>query len=720
MATTLLDENGHPKYRNRLVDESSPYLKQHAFNPVNWYPWGEEAFSVARAEDKPVFLSIGYSTCHWCHVMEHESFANEHIASILNEHFISIKLDREQRPDLDEIYMTGVQLLTGRGGWPMSNFITAEAKPFFAGTYYPPESFTKLLIQIADVWQHRRSELLAQADQIAESIHRHTSAHSETVELMDNLSAVATEELLGRHDEIEGGFGGAPKFPNESQILVVLEEFRRHGNQTALQAIRLTLDKMSQGGIYDHVGGGFHRYATDVKWLVPHFEKMLYNQAQMVVVYGRAYSNTRDPAYRRIVEETIDYVLRDMTDESGMFFSATDADSESVEGKFFVWDQAELALILEPAQFDLVIRLYGVSKQGNFEGSNILNLKSNLEDFAKTNSIPAGSLVEALAAIRERLYLAREERIHPLRDEKIITSWNAMMINSLTRSGWILDRSDYLDAARRAAESLWLNAYSDSDKLWRIQFEGQVSIPAILEDYAYLAESMLILYLYGGDEKWLERGQRLIDDMVSLFWDSEHGGFFLSQDRSSGPMITRPKSPSDGAMPSGNSVAIAALVLLLEATGDKKIEDLITGSLQSFSGLIKASPSAFPYMIMAATDFLSKSDSAVQFCAQGKVRVLVRYQDDTTTVRLVISDSWHINSNQPLSTGLSPTRVLGDHVVQYPAGQIFEPGFQQEKMDVYQGSVDILVRGNPSVIEIQLQACNDAICLSPETVVVKF
>ena len=438
-----------PKYTNRLAEELSPYLRQHAHNPVDWYPWGKEAFDKAREEDKPVFLSIGYSTCHWCHVMEHESFDNEEVAACLNAHFVSIKLDREQRPDLDDIYMTGVQMLTGQGGWPMSNFLTPDGKPFFAGTYFPPANFLKLLEQIAEVWRERRSEVTGQADEIATAIARFVAARTDARSLPDDLCARASEELLGRLDERNGGIGGAPKFPNESTLLLLLEDWQRNRNRRSLEALSLTLDKMAEGGIYDQICGGFHRYAVDATWLVPHFEKMLYNQAQLVRVYSRAAVLTGNAAWRRVVEQTVAYLLRDMTDEHGTFYSATDADSEGEEGRFFLWTPAQMDEVLEADDAALVKDLYCVSEGGNFEGRNILHLNGSLAQYAAIHGMEEIDLWTRLAAIHDRLCTIREARIHPLRDEKIITAWNAMMIASLAVAGFELGKPEYMSAATR-------------------------------------------------------------------------------------------------------------------------------------------------------------------------------------------------------------------------------------------------------------------------------
>lgn len=696
-----------PAFTNRLATESSPYLRQHAHNPVDWYPWGREAFDKARAEDKPVFLSIGYSTCHWCHVMEHESFDDEAVAEFLNQQFVSIKLDREQRPDLDDIYMTGVQMLTGQGGWPMSNFLTADGKPFFAGTYFPRADFLNLLAKIADAWQTNRAEVLRQADEIAASVARFTAAKADAKALPGGLLGRAGEELLARVDDVNGGFGGAPKFPNESSLLLLTEDWCRNGHSRARDVLTLTLDKMCQGGIYDQIAGGFHRYTVDAIWLVPHFEKMLYNQAQLVRVYARMAANTGNAAWRRVVEQTVDYLMRDMRAADGAFYSATDADSEGEEGLFFLWTPAELDAALSAEDAALVKSLYGVTQNGNFEGRNILCLDRSLATGAQARGMTETALWEQLVPIHSRLYSVREQRAHPLRDEKIITGWNGMMITSLAIAGFELERPDYLDIAVTAADFLWEHARDGDGPLWRICFEGQRSIPANLEDYAYFSEAALTLYLYGAGDVWLNRGRELVSQMLDEFRDVDGGGFFLSRDGDEGPLITRPKSPMDGAMPSANSVALASLVLLHEMTGDIAVEQCINEMLAEFSGLIVTSPSAFTYMIVNAERYLAGSRDRVQFAGNGKIRASCLYTSVGTRLELVIAEGWHINANEVSDESLIPTRVVaGDALVTWPAAV----------SETYASRVTIEVSGKDvAAVDLTLQPCSGDLCLAPET-----
>ncbi|MBL4681773.1 MAG: DUF255 domain-containing protein [Pseudomonadales bacterium] len=699
------------QHTNRLVNETSPYLRQHAHNPVDWYPWGDEAFEKARLEDKPVFLSIGYSTCHWCHVMEHESFADEDIAEYLRAHFVSIKLDREERPDLDDIYMTGVQIISGQGGWPMSNFLTAEGKPFFAGTYFPPDSFRNILEQLKNAWENKRDEVMVQADKISNSITQYTSAKGEMQELLGDLEATAAIALRRNLDSHHGGFSDAPKFPNESHLLLILSDLQRNGNEASKDAAELSLNKMYQGGIYDQIAGGFHRYTVDSAWLVPHFEKMLYNQAQLIRVYSQAYQQMGIPAYRRIVEQTIAYLIRDMQDESGLFYTATDADSEGVEGKFFVWSKGELAGVLSSADLELVTDLYKVSTEGNFEGRNILNLQESLEETAMRKNMDLSDLISKLDAIHLDLYQSREKRIHPLRDEKIITSWNAMLITSLAIASEDLSHSEYLKLAEQSAERLWKLALQEK-QLWRISFQGKVSIPANQEDYAYFSEALLTLHLHTGNEKWLSRGRDLIKQMISLFWDEKQGGFYLSLASDAGPLITRPKSPMDGAMPSGNSIALSALVSLFEATGDMQVELRINKLIAVFGSAIVATPSAFSTMIIGIERKRLGSMSGIRFCAEGKIRLRVNRRGNLTSVSLDIAEGWHIN-NHIMNDEPDEIRIKTE--IKTDAGTNFNVHYPSQKGS-YENQVQFLVEGSPTEIEITFQACNDSICLAPETI----
>ena len=583
--TEHLDESGRGVFINRLIEEDSPYLLQHAHNPVNWYAWGDEAFAAAQATGKPIFLSIGYSTCHWCHVMEVESFDNSEVAAVLNEHFISIKMDREQYPDIDEVYMTGVQLMTGQGGWPMSNLLLPTGEPFFGATYFPTAQFIALLQQVVIAWNSKREELEASARQMQQGIEKILGDKQAVQELDADLRANTLQALFQREDRERGGLAGAPKFPQEPLLLLLLDQAAREQDPHALSFVDRALEGMARGGIYDQVGGGFARYSVDEEWLVPHFEKMLYNQSQLGLVYLQAYRLTHKPFFLRVLTQTLDYVLRDMQRPSGGFYSATDADSEGEEGVFFTWSLAELRDALDVEEFELVRRLYGPDELGNFEGSNILELSRSLEVSARETGDT--DFYSTLDQILEKLYLAREQRIHPLRDDKLIVAWSGAMINTLAQAGARLSEPRWTAAALKAAEIICRDNIQVSGKLWRIALNGAVSINGQLEDYANLIEGLVALFdaqQSAGERgvsaanaglgqqldiesdnnasSWLVRAQALTDTMIDEFWDLSQGGFFLSPREQVGPRLTRSKSASDGATLSPIATALRCLLLL--------------------------------------------------------------------------------------------------------------------------------------------------------------
>ncbi|MEJ6526571.1 MAG: thioredoxin domain-containing protein, partial [OM182 bacterium] len=583
--TEHLDESGRGVFINRLIEEDSPYLLQHAHNPVNWYAWGDEAFAAAQATGKPIFLSIGYSTCHWCHVMEVESFDNSEVAAVLNEHFISIKMDREQYPDIDEVYMTGVQLMTGQGGWPMSNLLLPTGEPFFGATYFPTAQFIALLQQVVIAWNSKREELEASARQMQQGIEKILGDKQAVQELDADLRANTLQALFQREDRERGGLAGAPKFPQEPLLLFLLDQAAREQDPHALSFVDRALEGMGRGGIYDQVGGGFARYSVDEEWLVPHFEKMLYNQSQLGLVYLQAYRLTHKPFFLRVLTQTLDYVLRDMQHPSGGFYSATDADSEGEEGVFFTWSLAELRDALDVEEFELVRRLYGPDELGNFEGSNILELSRSLEVSARETGDT--DFYSTLDQILEKLYLAREQRIHPLRDDKLIVAWSGAMINTLAQAGARLSEPRWTAAALKAAEIICRDNIQVSGKLWRIALNGAVSINGQLEDYADLIEGLVALFdaqQSAGERgvsaanaglgqqldiesdnnasSWLVRAQALTDTMIDEFWDPNQGGFFLSPREQVGPRLTRSKSASDGATLSPIATALSCLLLL--------------------------------------------------------------------------------------------------------------------------------------------------------------
>ncbi|MDA8016534.1 MAG: DUF255 domain-containing protein [Thermoanaerobaculia bacterium] len=725
--TEHLHEDGQPVYVNRLILEDSPYLIQHAHNPVDWYPWGAEAFEKAQREDKPIFLSIGYSTCHWCHVMERESFDNEDVARRLNEGFVSIKVDREQRPDVDQVYMTAVHVLGQRGGWPMSSFLTPDGHSFFGGTYYPRESFVQLLDAVANAWDVDRQRVLTQAHRISDVVRDVMTAAQEAAQVDEEVLRAAVDEILSRFDPYKGGFSPAPKFPHEPELLFLLGRAARSGDERVLNAVSATLDHMARGGIYDQVGGGFHRYSTDADWLVPHFEKMLYNQAHLARAYLEASRLVGDPFFERVARQTLDYVLRDMTSPQGGFYSATDADSEGREGEFFVWTVGEIRSTLSSEEADLALRLFGATSSGNFEGKNILHLPAPLKQQAEELGLSLQGLLVRLDRIRHRLYNAREERPRPLRDDKIVTAWNAMMITTLARASTSLREDRYAEAAVGAAEFLWRHSRRQDGRLWRAVLQGTGSVSATQNDHAYMLEAFAALYDATGDERWLDRAGELADSMVEGFWDDDDGGFFLGEDDYEGRLPARPKSSTDGAIPSGNAVAARAFAQLAERTGDAVFRQRAEATLAAFSGRVRGQPSAFSYLLLAADELLHGAAGPLAHGARGAVKAEASVSaGGRLQVRVELAEGWHLNSDQPLQQNLMPTRMdVSDGWqlanVNYPDAETVTLGFQEEPLAVFQGSFTIhgvvkrVEETGPVVpVRLSVQACDERKCLRPE------
>ncbi|BCU80954.1 thioredoxin domain-containing protein [Polycladomyces abyssicola] len=590
---------------NRLIHEKSPYLLQHAYNPVDWYPWGEEAFEKAKREDKPIFLSIGYSTCHWCHVMERESFEDPEVAEVLNRDFVSIKVDREERPDVDHIYMTVCQAITGHGGWPLTIIMTPDKKPFFAGTYFPKESrygrrgLMEILQRIAVVWKQDRSNMLRAGDKITELLEKNLDPVAEgelTAEVLDR----AFEQFRSQFDPRWGGFGDAPKFPRPHDFLFLLRYWKRTGNQHALEMVERTLTMMHRGGIYDHLGYGFARYSVDERWLVPHFEKMLYDNALLALAYLEAYQATGKEIYAQVAREIFTYVLRDMTDPEGGFYSAEDADSEGEEGKFYVWTPEEIQDVLGEADGELFVECYGVTPEGNFEGKNILNLLDvSWETIATRKGMTLHELERKMSEAREKLFEVREKRVHPHKDDKVLTSWNGLMIAALARGGRVLGDERYTAAAEKAVSFIWRYLRREDGRLLARYRDGEAAYLAYVDDYAYLAWGLLELYEAGFDVSHLEKAIELTHQMLDLFADEEKGGLFF-YGRDAEQLLTRPKEVYDGALPSGNSVAACNLIRLARMTGDPEWESQAERQLRAFGETVKHSPIAHSFFLTAA------------------------------------------------------------------------------------------------------------------------
>ncbi|MDG2223133.1 MAG: thioredoxin domain-containing protein [Rubripirellula sp.] len=559
---------------NRLADSLSPYLLQHKDNPVDWFPWGEEAFETARRQDCPIFLSVGYSACHWCHVMEHESFESEVIAKFLNDHFVSIKVDREERPDIDQIYMNAVQLMTHRGGWPMSVFLNHQLEPFYSGTYWPPTQkfgmpgFAQVLQSIADTWQNRRADVQTHASQIVTALKQMAVGVAEPSTTVPDQVIVqqATDHLVEAVDRRDGGFGGPPKFPHATDLDLLLRVGFANQEPSLIEAATLTLDRMACGGIYDHLGGGFARYSVDGKWLVPHFEKMLYDNALLCEVYVRAFQVTGNALYRDVACGIADYLIRDMVDAKGGFHSSEDADSEGVEGKYYVWSPAEVVQVLGQERGDRFCQIYDITPAGNFEGSSIPNLPLSLADCVERFEMEAEHLLNELRADREQLRQHRDTRVRPGRDDKVLASWNALAIKALAVAGGVFGREDYLEAAQRAATFITSDLLCEDGRLLHAFRQGKSHLNGFLDDYAYCVEAFIHLYESTGRARWIGHAIKLADQMLTRFQDIEQGGFFYTADDAES-LITRNKDWHDGSLVSGNASAASGLLRLARLSG---------------------------------------------------------------------------------------------------------------------------------------------------------
>ena len=626
---------------NRLANETSPYLLQHANNPVDWYPWGEEALQRSKNEDKPILLSIGYSACHWCHVMERESFEDEATALLMNEYFVSIKVDREERPDLDAVYMEAVQMLTGSGGWPMTVFLTPEGKPFYGGTYFPPvdrfnmPGFPRLLESVARSYRDSRSEIDRVTNQITEQLGR-------TGQIPKGDSPVTVETLHQAYtvlatnfDYQNGGHGTAPKFPQAMNLEVLLRYYRHGYNDRALEMVDLTLEKMAQGGIYDQIAGGFARYSTDAYWLVPHFEKMLYDNALLSRLYLHAHQATGRGMYRRIAEETLDYILREMTGPEGGFYSATDADSEGEEGKFFVWTPAEIEAVLGD-EAGIFSGFFGVTQAGNFEGNNILNIKQKASDYARQQGIALERLVDVVERGKNSLLTEREKRVHPLLDDKVLASWNGMMLRSFSEAGSALSREDYLDAAIKNASFL-LETMRPHGKLLRTYRAGQAKLSGFLEDYSFVADGLLALYEATFNQRWLAASVDLADRMIQLFWDDDVGGFYdtsIEHDQ----LVVRPRDVLDNAQPCGGSVATEVLLKLAVITGNEEYRVKAATPLRTLKDLMGRAPAGTGQWL-AALDFYVSTPKEV---------VIIGPREDSKTAALLQTVNGNFHPNKVL------------------------------------------------------------------------
>ncbi len=598
---------------NRLSRETSPYLLQHQNNPVDWFSWGPEALGRAKKEERPIFLSIGYSACHWCHVMEHESFENQGIADYLNQHFVCIKVDREERPDLDQIYMNAVQLMTGRGGWPMSVFLTPELQPFFGGTYWPPTSgrgmpgFDQVLSAVVDAWQNRRESAVAQAAEMTEHL-RQVESGERKAESGERLSLAmlksAEQKLQRAFDMTHGGFGTAPKFPHSMDLQVLLRMWQRHPGPESLHMVTLTLDKMASGGIYDHLAGGFARYSVDERWLVPHFEKMLYDNGLLMSAYLEAFTATHDERFAKTVRETADYMLKYMTDAAGGFHSTEDADSEGEEGKFYVWTPTEIEAALGKQRADIFCYVYDVTSEGNFEhGTSILNLPKTFAQCAAIKGMEVKKLVQDLTQMRQELLAVRDQRVRPGKDDKILVSWNALMIDALARAGCILAEPLYVAAAENAANFILTKMSRPDGRLLHTYRNGEAKLDAYLDDYAYLVNALVTLYESSFNEKWIDEAVRLADILLTRFADKERGGFYFTADDHE-QLIARNKDLHDSSVPSGNAMAATALLRLGKLCGRNDYLSAAEGALLAGLNVMEQAPTAAGQLLIALDLYL--------------------------------------------------------------------------------------------------------------------
>ena len=603
------------QFTNRLANETSPYLLQHAHNPVDWFSWGEEAFAKAKAENKPILLSVGYSACHWCHVMEHESFENEEIAALMNDLFVNIKVDREERPDVDEIYMNAVQMLTGRGGWPMTVFLTPDGKPFYGGTYFPPvdrhnlPGFPKILTAVARAYTERPQDVEKATSQILENLekmtHRQESARQLQVETLANAAASLAQHV----DHTHGGLGGAPKFPNSMVFALFLRHHHATGNELYLQMTTHTLRQMAEGGVYDHLGGGFHRYSVDERWLVPHFEKMLYDNALLTRLYVETYQVTQDPFFRQVVEEILAYVEREMLHPGGGFYSTQDADSEGQEGKFFIWSRDEVMRVLGDEVGEIFCRYYDVTDVGNFEHHNILHPMLTREQLAKLFHRDEEEVTHLLDEAKRKLFAVRETRVKPGRDDKILTSWNGLMLSAFAEAYKVLGNSRYLEIARQTTDFLFTNLYRDG-RLLRSFKDGEAKFNAYLDDYAFFVAALIDLYEATFERAYLQRAVELMDTLLSGFWDEKEGSFFFTGSDHEA-LITRTKSAFDGSIPSGNSVAVFNLLRLSALTENQDYLTKAEQVLRLFYDAMEQNPFGFSNLLCALDFHLTRPQEIV-------------------------------------------------------------------------------------------------------------
>lgn len=759
----------HHQYTNHLIYQTSPYLLQHAHNPVNWYAWGTDALAKAKKEDKPIFLSVGYSTCYWCHVMEKQSFEDEEVAKILNKYFVSIKVDREERPDIDEQYMLATQLMTGRGGWPNSVWLTPDGKPWMAGTYFPKEQFINVLETLSGYWKNRRPEVEQQADRLAQAIQEVAGGRglfkldADAGFLDQKLIDNAVAEYRQTFDDNHGGFGTAPKFPPHGVLGVLIHEYHRIQDETILHIITRTLDAMWLGGIHDHIGGGFHRYSTDSIWLVPHFEKMLYDNAQLMRAYTDGYLLSGTPRYREAVEDIFGWLEREMTSSEGGFYSAIDAGEVGKEGEIYLWPYKEIVEVVGDKDAALFTDIYNISQQGNFTeestgkqpGTNIVYLRKPLDETAEASSEASELFSARMAALRGKLLTKRNAREQPHKDDKILTSWNGLMIGSLAYAGRTLNEPRYTEAAVKAANFLLNNLVDDQKRLLRTYRAGQARLPGYLDDYAYFAEGLIELYTATGEQRWLQQARQLADTILSEFEDKQAGGFFFTAASHEDLLMRSRNLTGGGNIPAANGTAALVLIELSRVTGKKEYAQSAQRTLETLAGLMWQSPRSLDSGILAAAVYLQRKASEKRQTAETKNAdvtkefgpVTVHLFSSQQNVRsgqtfyiglaLDIAEGWHLYGPNPEIGFLIPAEVSVSANNAFTIGSISKPS-PLKKLDpvlkqilaTYEGRIwyfiPVIIKkiaqdGQATIkIQIKTQACDQNICLPPRTDEIEF
>lgn len=751
-------------HTNQLIDETSPYLLQHAHNPVHWHPWGKEAFAKAKRENKPIFLSVGYSTCYWCHVMEVESFEDTEVAAVINEHYIAIKVDREERPDIDEQYMLATQLIVQRGGWPNSVWLTPDGRPWMAGTYFPKQRFIDVLKQLADVWKTRRDEVNLQADALANAVKQMSApGMADDTELTQQLMTQAASSLAGRFDSTHGGFGIAPKFPPHGTLQVLLREYHETGDKSLLKPITGTLDAMWLGGIHDHIGGGFHRYATDNEWLLPHFEKMLYDNAQLMRAYVDGYEATKTDTYRLAVADIYQWVKREMTSADGAFYSALDSGEVGEEGDAYLWSIKKLRDTLNTEDAKLFAEIYHFESQGNFDdestgkriGTNIPHLKRPLELIGQKRG--DNKLKERLAELRECLLVERLKWPQPHRDDKVLTGWNGLMIGSLARAGRVLEEPKYIDAAQQAANFI-LDNMVRKGRLLRTFRDKKARLPAYLDDYAYFIDGLLELHAATTDERWLKQADRFASILVSDFQDSERGGFFFTTSDHEDLLVRSKHLSGGGNMPNPNGVAAQVLIKLAKLTNNPVYHKAAKRTLQSFASLMARQPSNSEDLLVATSLFLANNDAdgdksvgsgttskdgevgervgPVTLLVKSSSRKISSGDTMTVTVTMDIDEGWHLYAKNPKAEFLQPSAVVVVANERITIGEVVPPeshramdSVSKQTLSTYVDRVEfkvpVTVRKDAPVapmslkIKVTMQACDDQRCLPVTTTTIE-